>query len=622
MAEQVGRVLAGRYRLVSPLGAGAAARVFLADDVTLRRRVAVKLLHEALAADEAFLRRFRAEATAAAALNHAHIMAVYDWGEDGDPFLVLEYLGGGNLRTMLDGGQLLTPSQTLQIGLEAARGLDHAHKRGIVHRDIKPANLLFDSDGRLRIGDFGVARALAEAAWTEPHGVLVGSARYASPEQARGEPIDGRADVYALGLVMIEALAGEVPFTTDTTVATLMARTHAPVPVPERAGPLRDVLEWVGQPDPADRPDAAELGQALFDVASRLPSPQPLPLVAPPTGGDDVPVMADPTHHAITTSHEPVEVGKAEPPAPAVPTGRRRRRRWPWAAALLLVLALVGAATGWALTRPPTHTVPEGVVGLSETEAMSILGSEDLGWEIEISRRFVDGTEPGTVLSLDPPSGSSLREGSTLIVMVSRGPTPVALPALEGLDVPAATAALEEVGLAVGLVNEVYHEGVAAGQVIAWWVSGEELPPEAPNGSAVDLIVSKGPEPRTVPDLAGKSKEEAEQALKDADLVPKVTEVFHSKVEKGKVIGTEPGGGAEVPRGSEVLVKVSKGPDLVKVPQVKDKTFSEAKRILEEAGLNVEEVDGDPDNRVLTTDPPADEQVERGTGVRVIMRRG
>ena len=163
--------------------------MYLADDVRLRRRVAVKLLHDALADDEAFLRRFRAEAQAAAAMNHPNVMAVYDWGQDPDgdvPFLVLEYLAGGSLRAMLDRGEHLSPSQALLVGLEATRALEYAHRRGFVHRDIKPANLLFGEEGRLRIADFGLARALAEAAWTEPQGAVLGTARYASPEQAQG----------------------------------------------------------------------------------------------------------------------------------------------------------------------------------------------------------------------------------------------------------------------------------------------------------------------------------------------------------------------------------------------------------------------------------------------------
>ncbi|MDD9372142.1 MAG: protein kinase, partial [Acidimicrobiales bacterium] len=185
MTEQIGRVLGGRYRLLSPLGAGASAQVYLADDVRLRRQVAVKVLHPALADDESFLRRFRAEAQSAASLSHPHLLAVFDWsGDDETPFLVTEYLSGGSLRALLDAGQRLSASQALVIGLEAARALDYAHRQGFVHRDIKPANLLFGADGRLHIADFGLARAIAEAGWTET-GAVLGTARYASPEQAR-----------------------------------------------------------------------------------------------------------------------------------------------------------------------------------------------------------------------------------------------------------------------------------------------------------------------------------------------------------------------------------------------------------------------------------------------------
>ncbi len=241
--DQVGRVLGGRYRLIAPVGTGSSATVYVADDVQLQRRVALKVLHPSLAEDVAFLKRFRAEAQAAAALGHPNVMAVYDWGQDGEeanatPYLVLEYLAGGSLRSMLDRGRLLTPSQALLVGLEAARGLDYAHRRGFVHRDIKPANLLFGEDRRLRIADFGLARAIAEAAWTEPDGVVLGTARYASPEQARGLAVDGKTDVYSLTLTLIESVTGQVPFAADTTVATLMNRLDKLMPVSAELGPL------------------------------------------------------------------------------------------------------------------------------------------------------------------------------------------------------------------------------------------------------------------------------------------------------------------------------------------------------------------------------------------------
>ena len=208
-------------------------------------------------------------------------MAVFDWGADEHmPYLVLEYLGGGSLRAMLDRGRLLSPSQALLVGLETSRGLDYAHRRGFVHRDIKPANLLFGEDRRLRIADFGLARAIAEAAWTEPSGVLLGTARYASPEQAKGEPVDGKCDVYSLALTLVESVTGEVPFAGETTVATLMNRLDRLMPVSAELGPLASVIERAGRPDPAERSTAAELGQGLIAAAEKLPRPAPLALVA------------------------------------------------------------------------------------------------------------------------------------------------------------------------------------------------------------------------------------------------------------------------------------------------------------------------------------------------------
>ena len=180
---------------------------------------------------------------------------------------------------MLDHGHRLSPSQALMVGLEAGRGLDYAHRKGLVHRDIKPANLLFDDEGRLSIADFGLARALAEAAWTEPAGAVLGTARYASPEQVQGKSVDGKADVYALALVLVEAVTGEVPFAADTTIATLMARVGARLDPPASLGPLGPVVARAAAPEPADRIDAGELVRELDRAASELPPPEPLPSV-------------------------------------------------------------------------------------------------------------------------------------------------------------------------------------------------------------------------------------------------------------------------------------------------------------------------------------------------------
>src|SRR6516225_7798706 len=279
ITDSIGRVLGKRYRLLSALGTGASAHVYLAEDVSLQRHVAVQVLQPGLATDDSFLKRFRAEARSVASLNHPHVLRVFDWGEDTDgPYLVLEYLGGGSLRDLLDRDVRLSHSQAAVLGMEVAQGLAYAHARGLVHRDIKPANLLFDEEGRVRVADFGVARALAEAAWTEPAGAMVGTARYISPEAAEGHPVDGRADVYSLALVLYEAVTGTVPFVTDTTMGTLAARIGQPLPHDPLLGPLDDVLARAAAPEATARLDAAGLAARLGALAASLPVPAPLPL--------------------------------------------------------------------------------------------------------------------------------------------------------------------------------------------------------------------------------------------------------------------------------------------------------------------------------------------------------
>ena len=325
ITESIGRVLAGRYRIESALGSGASANVFAAFDTTLQRRVAIKVLHPALAADGGFLRRFRAEAQSAAALANAHVLAVHDWGEDTQgPFLVLEFLGGGSLRDMLDEGTRLSLSQAVDVGAQAAEGLAYAHARGFVHRDVKPANLLFDEEGRLRVADFGLARALAEASLTEPAGTTVGTARYAAPEQALGIRVDGRADVYSLALVLYEAVTGVVPFTADTTVATLMARVDADLPGHDALGPLAAVLAEAAAPEAEDRLDATAFAARLRELADELPPPEKLRLAGAGGAGVVLPRPVTPPAEHDLTHH-----GMVLPPADHGPTcpGRGGSRR-------------------------------------------------------------------------------------------------------------------------------------------------------------------------------------------------------------------------------------------------------------------------------------------------------
>lgn len=675
MADQVGRVLGGRYRLRALVGTGASAQVYLADDITLKRPVAVKVLHPSLADDPGFLKRFRAEAQAAAALNHPNIMAVYDWGEEEEPgtlgasrpYLVCEFLAGGSLRAMLDRGRLLSPSQALIVGLECARGLDYAHRRGFVHRDVKPANLLFGEDRRLRIADFGLARALAEAAWTEPAGVVMGTARYASPEQARGQAVDGRTDVYSLALVLTEAVTGKVPFAADTVTATLMNRLDKLLPVSAELGPLAPVVERAGRPDPEERFEAGELAKALVLTAERLPRPQPLPLVPtlPDTFGDPtmlgavtppgslpagVPAgtAAAPTGAAVGAAAaaasaapapapavsvaaggvriaaSPVEAAGASPAPGAAAVGvleplddEPRGRRWPWVVlAVLLLAGVAGGATWWfTQDRTPVFPVPN-LVSLTEEQARNNV--VDFGFVITTVTTRVDGTSVGEVVAQEPPAGAELRQGGPLVLTVSQGNTLAPVPSVVGLTETDADAALVAAGLAKGAVTPQVDEVQAAGVVLT-----QQFPPavELERGTAVDLVVSSGPAPRPAPNVVGVTVEAATAAVAAVQLqLGAPTEEFSNDVKAGLVIRQDPAPDTPLPRDSGVVnVVVSKGPDLVTVPDVTGRTQDEAIQVLRNAGLREGDVSGRAGRRVAVTDPRAGQQVLRNSRVDLVL---
>lgn len=721
MSDQIGRVFDDRYRLVAPIGTGASGQVFLADDVRLRRRVAVKVLHPSLADDESFLRRFQAEAHAAAALNHPHVMAVYDWGRDEVPYLVTEYLGGGSLRGLLDKGHRLTQSQALLVGLEATRGLDYAHRRGFVHRDIKPANLLFGEDGRLRIADFGLARALAEAGWTEPSGAVLGTARYASPEQAKGESVDGRSDVYALGLTLVESLSGSVPFAADTTIATLMARIDKQLELDESFGVLGPILERACEPDPAARPDARSFATALMAAADGMPRPQPLPLAgaisddaAPletsdPTvlggaaavataagtvtaaaaarGAEDVAptvarpeadvptsaATADATTGAETGAAAAADIDLTVTDLPAVegdeghpsdgdgdregdeePTGRAarraakaqrkdekraskqaaaiarangdepRRRRWPWVLLALLLVAVVGAGVAFAidrLTTPPSYEVQD-FTGVVATEVPGLV--EEYGWTVEVQEVQRTGVDHGTVLEQDPAPGEEMQEGadSILTIVVSTGNAPAPVPTgLEGMPRADAEAAITAAGFTVGGVEEVPHEEVAAGSVISVGYANEPVDGQLPEGDPINLVVSTGPYPRTVPGgVEGRSYDVVAAAVTAEGLVPARAQEASQTVPEGQVIRTQPAAGTVVGRGETVTIVVSTGVPFVTVPDVRGMDEDDAIAELRDAGFRIGSRIGQAGRPVLATDPPAGESVRQGTEITIITR--
>jgi serine/threonine-protein kinase len=663
ISDSIGRVLGKRYRLLSALGTGSSAHVYLAEDVSLQRHVAVKVLQPGLAADEAFLKRFRAEARSVASLNHPHVLRVFDWGEEADePYLVLEYLGGGSLRDLLDRGVRLSHAQAAQLGAEVAQGLAYAHVRGLVHRDIKPANLLFDEESRVRIADFGVARALAEAAWTEPAGAMVGTARYISPEAAEGKHVDGRADVYSLALVLYEAVTGTVPFVTDTTMGTLAARIGQTLPRDPALGPLDDVLARAAAPDVNARLDAAGLSARLGALASALPTPQPLPLVfahverSAPIAGFHAPKPDDLTASGeaaaaptsigtgtmvagvagapVGTRAGPGEVfdaepfgnsstvaGQALPGSPKAASGRGggiRRRTWVIAAiALAVVLLAVGLTVAFGTNvLTASHPTPT-LDNLSVAQARTALAKVHMNLAQGAPVKSIT-VGSGDIVSQSPKAGASAKEGTTVTVVVSDGPPNVSVPNLASMTCAQAANALQAAHFKSVCAPGAYNNNVTAGVLDLWSIGSTQNPTKAPYGSTITLVPSLGHQPATVPTIpTSYTFAQAQAALQAVGLTATQNNESSATVPSGQVISTAPASAASAPFGSAVTVNVSTGPPTTTVPNVTDDTVDQATAALTGAGLSVSGVSGNPSRNVVGTQPSIGSTVPTGSSVQL-----
>ncbi len=644
ITDAIGRVLGGRYRLVSPLGVGASAQVFLAEDVSLQRHVAIKLLQPALASDQGFLKRFAAEARSAAALNHPNIARVFDWGEDeGGPYLVLEYLGGGSLLDLLERGVRLSVAQATQVAAQAARGLAHAHARGLVHRDIKPANLLFDDEGRVRVADFGVARALAEGAWTEPEGATVGTARYASPEQAQGRALDGRSDVYSLALVTFESLTGYVPFVLDTAMGTLAARIGATLPGHGALGPLQPVLSEAASPDVAARPDASALASRLEALSATLPRPQALPVAGPvrlatgpPTIAGGPGLAAEPPTVALDRTGQLQDTRVAagpdqvfdldafEPPARRSrrSAGPRDRDRRPWTLVLvgLIVLALIAAGLIVALNRgvfTPSHAVPR-ITGMTLTQADRTIAKDHFSLVTGPKVSSVS-VRAGHIVTQRPGAGASLKQGSDVTVQLSSGLPVESIPSLLGVGCNGATRLLQVNHLKASCpaAAAAYSATVPVGQVINWSYDNRVDAKRAPYGATVLIALSKGVQPKTIPNVQGMTYAQAQSELVADGLQATESTTPSATTPAGYVDHTDPAIGAQVPPGTTVTLYVSSGPPTVVVPNVSGKTVGQAEAALQAAGLAIGNVYGPKNGTVFTTVPDSGQTVTEGSAVNI-----
>jgi eukaryotic-like serine/threonine-protein kinase len=580
-------IIDGRYRVLRRIGSGGMADVYCAEDQQLGRRVALKLLYRRFAEDEQFVERFRREASSAAGLQHPNIVGIFDRGEwDGTYYIAMEFVEGRTLKEIIRDKGPAPPEAAADITLQILRAARFAHERGVVHRDIKPHNVLIDTDGRIRVADFGIARAGASD-MTET-GSVMGTAQYLSPEQAQGRPVDARSDLYSIGIVLFELLTGRVPFDAESPVTVALMQVSEPAP---------SAREFNPEVPPAL--DAVALRAMEKDPARRFPS------------ADEFIAALD----AARTN--PLEILRAPPPPPVEVLEEEDRRHGRWWLWLLILLALAAIAFGlYLLLRPEQLNVPK-VIGLKSATASQIL--QNRGFEVDIVSVTNPDVERDIVAAQEPRPNTQAPEGSTVTITVSTGPGEASVPTLAGLREAEAEDQLRALGFEPKTERE-FSDTVAKGRVID---SSPAAGASLERGSTVTLRVSRGAEQIEVPDVVGETEDNARSALEGAGLrAGEVTEE-ESDQEPGTVIEQDPAAGERLAKGSAVDLVVAKA---ATVPDVVDMTEAEARTAIEDAGFEVRlreqaVTDPDQDGVVLDQDPPAGESRPRGSRVRIVVGR-
>jgi eukaryotic-like serine/threonine-protein kinase len=550
VTQKRNRVLNGRYEIDSVLGQGGMAKVFRGTDQVLGRTVAIKVLSPQFADDAQFVARFRREAQAAAALNQPNIVGVFDTGSQGDVhFIVMEYVEGRTLRDVIRAEGPLLPERAAEIADAVARALETAHEAGMVHRDIKPGNIMLTSDGEVKVMDFGIARTSTGDTLTQTAAVL-GTASYLSPEQAQGQPVDARSDLYSLGCVLYEMSTGRPPFSGDSPVAIAYKHVKDDPVAPSRINPdvpsdLEAVILKSMAKNPANRyQTAAEMRQDLGRLMQGLPT-----LATPVMAGDATEMLTRPEDGtAVYTGGVPPEEEE------------RRRRRWvPWVIGLILLAAL-GALAFFLLSGPaePQFVRVPDVVGQTEDAAVREL--EGAGLDVRIRREFNRQFDQGEVFQQQPAAGRRIETGSPVTISVSRGVQQVEVPNVIGQSQDGAEAAIADAGLRVGDVGDEFSdepEGTVIGQ-------SPDPGTEVDRGSAVSITVSAGPATVAVPDILCQDKASARAAVRDAGLeYQEGGKTFSDECEgaSGVVIEQNPAPGTQVQPGTTVTTTVSRGPE-------------------------------------------------------------
>ncbi|MFD8802786.1 Stk1 family PASTA domain-containing Ser/Thr kinase [Streptomyces atroolivaceus] len=592
----VGQLLDGRYRIDARIAVGGMATVYRAMDTRLDRVLALKVMHPALATDAAFVERFIREAKSVARLAHPNVVGVFDQGAQGAyVYLAMEYVAGCTLRDVLRERGALQPRAALDILEPVLAALGAAHRAGFVHRDMKPENVLIGDDGRVKVADFGLVRAVGTA--TDTTGSLLGTVSYLAPEQIEQGTADTRSDVYACGVVLYEMLTGGKPHAGDTAAQVIYQHLNTDVPAPSGAVPglaagLDELVAAATARDPDVRPpDAVALLARSRDVRAALTQEQldampPQAIAEVHDGAEDrtsviprvIPAGQGTAHHT----------SRLEMPAPAE-TGSGRRL--PFAgrglrglvAVIAAVLLVLGAGAGvWYINSGQFTRVPS-ILGQTQSAAEKRLADEGLDLK-GVERAYSDTVKRGTVISSDPDPGERIRGNDAVKLVISRGPEIVEVPDVESLALADARRELKKSGFAPGMVTREFSEEIDRGKVIRTEPrAGTERRPD----SAVALVVSKG-SPVDVPDVTGLPAEEATAALDKAGLKAKVLpDRVNSPEAAGEIARQTPGSGAEAAEGDTVELTVSEGPRMLQVPDVTGKDVDQARSTLEEAGFEV-----------------------------------
>ena len=604
-----------RYRILRRLGSGGMADVYCAEDNHLGREVALKVLHRRFAQDEEFVERFRREASAAAGLQHPNVVGVFDRGKhDGTYYIAMEYLHGRTLKEIVATEAPLDQARVVDLGRQILEAAGFAHRHGVIHRDFKPHNVIVDEDGQAKVTDFGIARAGASE-MTET-GSIMGTAQYLSPEQAQGHAVTAASDLYSIGVMLYEMLAGRLPFEGESAVSVALKHlSEAPPAISQLRPDVHPALESVVMAALAK--DPAHRWQSADDFAAGLAAAGEQ-IAAGPVVGQETAAFAPIPMPVPVLDGEDAPPGPIAPVADPQPEGQRKRR-WPWFTIGLLTLALAGfliflAVTG--LTATPKREVPR-VTGTQLIEAREIL--ERAGFEVE-ETRVQSEAALDRVLDQDPDPGVEADEGSTVVLEVSGGPGTVRVPSLAGLRPKQVVNRLENRDLTAEL-EERASDTVEAGLAIRSVPGAGEV---VERGEQIKVFISSGPELVAVPNVTGLSREVAEDRISDAGLTPGQITEQESAEPENEVIAQDPGAGNEVEKGTTINLTVSTGIETVDVPNVLGIGAGDAGGQLSADGLvpverETEVSDRAQDGKVIDQRPAAGTEVEKGRQVVIII---